>query len=125
MDLKKVDLTETHLNRVTEVLLKDVFDDKFWVCTLNRKTKKRGSGGVAILIRRTLLQNAPTFSHASNSEGLLWTSFSIRDEKFNIGVMYLVPVASKWAHQNKQIIEQASLDIELHKKNGITLLLGD
>ena len=120
-----ITLTETHLNRVTELLLTDIFENFFWVCTLNRKTKKRGSGGVAILIRRSLLQESPTFSHDSKTEGLLWASFKIRKENFNIGVMYLVPVASKWAHQNKHIIEQATIDIEAHKKTGITLLLGD
>ena len=68
-DLDVITLTETHLNPITTLVFRDVFENSYWVGTSNRNNKKKSSGGVAILINKRFLQKEPTFISCSKSEG--------------------------------------------------------
>ena len=83
----------------------------------------KGSGGVAILVRKGLgtVEEVKT----KGIEGLLWAKIKCEGRTLIVAAVYLVPIGSRYYEKNYNIREQLEKDIGMFKQQGIVIVVGD
>ena len=119
-------MTETHLTEEREKWFKKAVEDKFYVFCKNRsdmKERDKGSGGVAILVRKHI--GEATKIEKKREDGLMWIKLLHEGRKMYIATVYLLPAGAVRIEHNDSLREQLGRDIAEFRGQGIVLVLGD
>ena len=118
-----VSLTETKLN--SEIKNEEVFDvNDYEVFRSDRVVQKAPGGGVAILVKRSLISGDDKVRFLNNHEyeGAVWCEIKLNDNKFLVGTIYRVPTSS---HEvNLLLCDLLKLSDNYHKEAQV-LICGD
>jgi exonuclease III len=122
-----ITLSETHVVKGHSFQIEG-YCDPFEGIRCKHPKANKGSGGVAILVKRGI-RSGVAF-HQSNSPDLIWVQlkrhfFGCDDDIF-IGVMYISPINSSYSlRQDISVWESLSADIAKYQLKGKVMLMGD
>ena len=119
-------ITETHLDEKRERLLISIFEDKFECISRIREERKRGdygSGGVAVMIRKT--KGKIKTIKRKGADGILWVEVEGTGRKMFVAVVYIVPTKSTRYVKNTELRRELEEDIMRYKQEGMVMVMGD
>ena len=113
-------VSETHLNDERKLIFEKVSEKQIHVVVKNRadvKDSRKGSGGVAILVRKKI--GKIKVIKIKTSDGLLWVQIESSSRFIYVASVYLVPRGSTRWENNSKIWENLERDIIEYRKNGL------
>jgi hypothetical protein len=122
-----ITLSETHVTKGHSFQIEG-FCDPFEGIRCKHPKARKGSGGVAILVKQAI-RNGVAF-HQSNSPDLIWVQlkksfFGCTDDIF-IGVAYVSPINSTYSlRQDVPVWDTLALEVDKYQQKGKVILVGD
>ena len=116
-------LSETWLTEgLAQKQMDKVFGSEFIWFGRERKVRKRASGGVGILGRKSV--GVFSVVKASTNFEVLWVKMSRGTDYYFIGAVYIPPDRSQ-RETAKQVLDELEVDIHQFRKQGKVILMGD
>ena len=119
---------ETHLDKKRERTFRKIFETEYHCVINNRKNRKKadsGSGGVAILVKKTRGKEIKIIPiQKKGSDEVVWTEVTGMGKSLFLAAVYLVPKKSRLYSDNEIVRKELEVDILKFKELGTVIVMG-